>query len=111
VDSILFVCLGIDCVFVLCSFLSSTILLDDSLVNVGISLAILQEQLLGPFSAFCCFPCLAVAVHYRYSVHPSFPAQYEVIYSNIEGPLLVTGHGSSRYFVTFIDACTKESKI
>lgn len=36
---------------------------------------------------------------------------YEVIFSDVEGPMSVTGHEGSRYFVTFLDACTKESEV
>jgi hypothetical protein len=36
---------------------------------------------------------------------------YEVIFSDVEGPMSVTGHDGSRYFVTFLDACTKESEV
>jgi hypothetical protein len=36
---------------------------------------------------------------------------YEVIFSDIEGPMSVTGHDGSRFFVTFLDACTKESEV
>jgi len=35
---------------------------------------------------------------------------YEVIYSDVEGPL-TTGFDQSLYFVTFTDACTKESEV
>jgi transposase InsO family protein len=36
---------------------------------------------------------------------------YEVIFSDVEGPMSVTGHEGSRFFVTFLDACTKESEV
>jgi hypothetical protein len=36
---------------------------------------------------------------------------FEVIFSDVEGPMSVTGYDGSRYFVTFLDACTKESEI
>lgn len=36
---------------------------------------------------------------------------YEVIFSDVEGPMSVSGHEGSRYFVTFLDACTKESEV
>jgi hypothetical protein len=35
---------------------------------------------------------------------------YEVIFSDVEGPIS-TGYDGSRYFVTFTDACTKESEL
>lgn len=36
---------------------------------------------------------------------------YEVIFSDVEGPMSVTGHEGSRFFVTFLDASTKESEV
>ena len=36
---------------------------------------------------------------------------YEVIFSDVEGPMSVIGYDGSRYFVTFVDACTKESEV
>jgi hypothetical protein len=36
---------------------------------------------------------------------------YKVIFSDVEGPMSVTGYDGSRFFVTFLDACTKESEI
>ena len=36
---------------------------------------------------------------------------YEVIFSDVEGPISKTGYDGSRYFVTFMDACTKESEL
>jgi transposase InsO family protein len=34
-----------------------------------------------------------------------------VIFSDVEGPMSVTSHEGSRFFVTFLDACTKESEV
>jgi hypothetical protein len=36
---------------------------------------------------------------------------YEVIFSDVDGPMSITGHDGSRFFVTFIDACTKKSEV
>ena len=36
---------------------------------------------------------------------------YEVIFSNVEGPMSVIGYKGSWFFVTFLDAYTKESKV
>jgi Reverse transcriptase (RNA-dependent DNA polymerase)/GAG-pre-integrase domain len=36
---------------------------------------------------------------------------YEVIYSDVDGPMKVPGYDGSRYFCTFLDAATKESEI
>jgi hypothetical protein len=36
---------------------------------------------------------------------------YKVIFSDVEGSMSVTGYDGSRFFVTFLDACTKESEV
>ena len=36
---------------------------------------------------------------------------YEVIFSDVEGPMSVTGHEDSQYFVTFLNTCIKESEV
>ena len=35
----------------------------------------------------------------------------EVIFSDVEGPISIPGHDGSKYFVTFLDAVTKESQV
>jgi len=47
--------------------------------------------------------------------HRDFLAQYaepyEVIISDVEGPMSVSGHEGSRYFVTLLVSCTKASEV
>ena len=79
----------------------------------------LQKMLLGLDLSYIkkvdyvCEACLKGRMHdilYRNSLAVNAKL-YEVIFSNVEGPISKTGYDGSRYFVTFTDACTKESEL
>src|SRR5712671_1440200 len=61
-----------------------------------------------------CEACLRGRMHdvtHRDSLVKHNTKPHEVIFSDIKGPMKVTGHDGSRYFVTFQDAVNKTSEV
>jgi hypothetical protein len=62
-------------------------------------------------SSFHCDSCL-LAKHHRTSFHPSFnksSVPFSIIHSDVWGPSRVTNRSNTKWFVSFIDDCTRVS--
>ena len=62
-------------------------------------------------SSFHCDSCL-LAKHHRTSFHPNFnksSVPFSIIHSDVWGPSRVTNRSNTKWFVSFIDDCTRVS--
>jgi hypothetical protein len=50
-------------------------------------------------------------IPHKWSLVDANTKPYEIIFTDFEGPMPIPGYDGSQYFVTFLDACTKESEV
>ena len=67
-----------------------------------------------PYEDYTCKAYVSNAMRdviHRDNIAKEAKKPYDVVFSDLEGPMSVAGYDGSRYFVSFLDAFSKESEI